>query len=53
MAKIELQIDALNLDVVKYIFQILKDVAKDDRVSDEVKKEITNKVKSIIKHDDE
>jgi uncharacterized protein (UPF0147 family) len=46
-------LDALNLDKVKQVFQVIKDVTDDDRVAVSVREEIKDKLFAIMDSDEE
>jgi uncharacterized protein (UPF0147 family) len=53
VAKMTIHVDALNLDKVKQVFQVIKDVTDDDRVAVSVREEIKDKLFAIMDSDEE
>jgi hypothetical protein len=51
--KMTIKVEAIGLDKVKEVFQVLRDVACDDRVPVQVREEIKDKVNTILESEEE
>ncbi|WML27329.1 hypothetical protein [Neobacillus sp. OS1-33] len=53
MALATIKVVATQLEMIKQIFQVIKDITLDERVPAAVREEIMDKVNTIIESDDE
>lgn len=50
MAALTVEIKATEIDTVKEIIEVIKDVISDERIPTDVREELKNKVSKIIEH---